>query len=153
MKILTVSVGIVLALASLTLASHAQDRPDAPTDCEKATTQRDMTLCAQRRAESADKKLNNAYQILQRRLAEAVRQGSTTEINLAKQRYQQLINSENAWIKYRDTTCEYESSSFEGGTLAEPLGTRIAPMIYHDCVAKLTNRRTADLQEYSKEHS
>jgi uncharacterized protein YecT (DUF1311 family) len=143
MKIVTVSLGTILALASLTVPIHAQDRPVPPADCSKATTQMELNLCARTRAESADKKLNNTYQILQRRLAIELRQGNTAQINLAKTRYQKLINAQNAWIKFRDTSCEYERSNFEGGS--------IAPMIYHECVAKVTDRRTADLQEYSKD--
>jgi uncharacterized protein YecT (DUF1311 family) len=143
MKIVTVSLGIIIALSNLTVPSHAQDRPVPPSDCNKAITQTEMNLCAQNRAESADKRLNNTYQILQRRLAIDLRQGNTAQINLAKTRYQKLINAQNAWIKFRDTTCEYERSNFDGGS--------IAPMIYHDCVAKITDRRTADLQEYSKD--
>jgi uncharacterized protein YecT (DUF1311 family) len=143
MKIVTVSLGIIIALSSQIVPSPAQDRPVPLSDCNKANTQMEMTLCAQNRAESADKKLNNTYQILQRRLAINLRQGNTAQINLAKTRYQKLINAQNAWIKFRDTSCEYERSNFEGGS--------IAPMIYHDCVAKLTDRRTADLQEYSKD--
>jgi uncharacterized protein YecT (DUF1311 family) len=141
-KIVTVLLGAIIALFSPILPSHAQDRPVPPADCNKANTQMEMTLCAQTRAASADKKLNNTYQILQRRLAIDLRQGNTAQIDLAKQRYQKLINAQNAWIKFRDATCEYERSNFEGGS--------IAPMIYHDCVAKVTDRRTADLQEYSK---
>jgi uncharacterized protein YecT (DUF1311 family) len=143
MKILTISLGMTIALFSPILPSHAQDRPVPPADCNKANTQMELNLCAQNRAESADKKLNNTYQILQRRLAIELRQGNTAQINLAKIRYQKLINAQTAWIKFRDTSCEYERSNFEGGS--------IAPMIYHDCVAKVTDRRTADLQEYSKD--
>jgi uncharacterized protein YecT (DUF1311 family) len=143
MKIVTVLLGAVIALSSPLVPIHAQDRPVSPTDCNKANTQMELNLCAQNRAESADKKLNNTYQILQRRLAIDLRQGNTAQINLAKTRYQKLINAQNAWIKFRDTNCEYERSNFEGGS--------IAPMIYHECVAKVTDRRTADLQEYSKD--
>jgi uncharacterized protein YecT (DUF1311 family) len=73
MKIVTVSLGMIIALFSPIVPIHAQDRPAPPADCNKANTQMEMTLCAQNRAESADKKLNNSYQILQRRLAITLR--------------------------------------------------------------------------------
>jgi uncharacterized protein YecT (DUF1311 family) len=143
MKIFAGLLVTIVAIFPLTVPIYAQDRPVLPADCNKANTQMELNLCAQNRAESADKKLNNTYQILQRRLVIDLRQGNTAQINLAKTRYQKLVNAQNAWIKFRDTNCEYERSNFEGGS--------IAPMIYHDCVAKVTDRRTADLQEYSKQ--
>ena len=127
----------ILALLSLPVISHSQE---SAINCKNATTQREINICAQREAQTADKKLNNTYQILQRRLAQDLRQGGTAQINYAKQRYQKLINAQNAWIKFRDTSCEYERSAYEGGS--------IAPTIYYGCITKSTARRTADLQEY-----
>ncbi len=127
----------ILSILSLPVISHSQEEA---IDCKKASTQQEMNICAQRQAETADKKLNNTYQILQRRLAQDLRQGNTVQINYAKQQYQKLINAQNAWIKFRDSSCEYERSVFEGGS--------VAPMIYASCIAKLTDRRTSDLQEY-----
>jgi uncharacterized protein YecT (DUF1311 family) len=73
MKIVTVSLGMIIALSSQIVPSPAQDRPVPPSDCNKANTQMELNLCAQNRAESADKKLNNTYQILQRRLVITLR--------------------------------------------------------------------------------
>ena len=129
--------GTILALSSLPVICYGQENQ---IDCQKASTQSEINICAQRQAQAADKKLNNTYQILQRKLAQDLRQGDTAQINSAKQRYQRLINAQNAWIKFRDTTCEYERSSVEGGS--------IAPTIYYGCIAKFTDRRTADLQDY-----
>jgi uncharacterized protein YecT (DUF1311 family) len=139
MKTLTNSIVTILALSGIGLASYAQDAPKTPLNCNNAIAQVEMNLCAKQQAETADKHLNSAYQKLQSRYTTDLRQADNSQINRVKQQYQQLINAQKTWIKLRDTTCEYERSRFEGGS--------IAPMIYHSCVAKLTDRRTADLQQ------
>lgn len=144
MKSVTISIGIILSLSSLAFASYAADQLNPPLNCASANTQVEMNLCAAQQAETAVKKLNTSYEVLQLRLTKDIRQGDKVRIEQAKQRYQKLVNAQNAWVKFRDMTCEYERSGFDGGS--------IAPMIYHNCMTKLSNRRTADLQEYNQEY-
>ena len=59
---------------------------------------------------------------------------------LSAARKQKLISAQQAWIKFRDSSCEFERSAYEGGS--------IAPMIYGNCLAAVTEQRTKDLQRY-----
>ena len=55
-----------------------------------------------------------------------------------------LKKAQVAWIKFRDTTCEYETSGIsEGGSML--------PFARNTCLADLTAKRIQDLQRYIEE--
>lgn len=95
-------------------------------DCQKALNQQELNQCAALSAREADRKLNQIYQQLRK---EQRNQSNTL-----------LINAEEAWIKYRDASCAFSRSQFEGGS--------IAPLIYSDCIARLTKQRTQELKSH-----
>ena len=95
-------------------------------DCNNAQTQLEINRCAQLFYQNADKKLNQIYQQLLPKLE--------------RSRKQKLVAAQQAWIKFRDTSCEFERSGYEGGS--------IAPTIYFSCLEKTTQQRTQQLQEY-----
>lgn len=92
-------------------------------------TQFEMNQCAHRQYEAADAELNKAYNQLAGKL-EADGKARLKEAELA-------------WIKYRDTNCDYESSLYAGGTMR--------PMIESYCLERMTKARTLELREQSKE--
>jgi uncharacterized protein YecT (DUF1311 family) len=57
----------------------------------------------------------------------------------------QLKNAENAWLKYRDTNCEFVADQYKGGS--------IRPMIAAICLADVTNNRTAELKNQIKDRN
>ncbi len=59
---------------------------------------------------------------------------------MSKTRQQKLIAAQLAWIKFRDASCEFETSAYEGGS--------IAPAIYSACLEETTKQRTQQLREY-----
>ncbi|MDZ8188639.1 MAG: lysozyme inhibitor LprI family protein [Nostoc sp. ChiSLP02] len=97
-------------------------------NCNNAQTQTEINECSRLSYQNADKKLNTVYQKL--------------VAKLDRSRKQKLIAAEQAWIKFRDTNCEYERSEYEGGS--------IAPTIYFGCLENMTKERTKQLQEYLK---
>ncbi|QMS88898.1 lysozyme inhibitor LprI family protein [Nostoc edaphicum CCNP1411] len=97
-------------------------------NCNNPQTQTAINECTKLSYQNSDKKLNQAYQKLV----------STLE----KPRKQKLIAAQLAWIKFRDTNCEFERSRYEGGS--------IAPTIYFGCLENTTKLRTQELQEYLK---
>lgn len=97
-------------------------------NCNLPQTQLEINRCSQLAYENADKKLNQAYKQLLP--------------NLERPRQQKLIAAQQAWIKFRDNSCEFERSGYEGGS--------IAPSVYLNCLEKLTKQRTQQLQEYLK---
>jgi uncharacterized protein YecT (DUF1311 family) len=95
-------------------------------NCSNPQTQLEINRCTNLAYQNADKKLNQAYQQLLPRLSGA--------------RRQKLIVSQQAWIKFRDTNCEFERSGYEGGS--------ITPTIYFACLKITTQQRTQQLLEY-----
>lgn len=128
----------VLSIASLLAVGMATRGIASPTsaatnlqlaqrpNCNNPQTQSEMNICASIAYQNADRKLNQVYRQLLPKLSAA--------------RKQKLISAQQAWIKFRDSSCEFERSAYEGGS--------IAPMIYGFCLANVTEQRTKDLQRY-----
>lgn len=98
-------------------------------NCDDPQNQSEMNDCAGIAYQNADRKLNQVYQQLLPKLPAS--------------RKQKLIVAQQAWIKFRDTSCDFERSAVEGGSLA--------PTIYGSCLATVTEQRTKDLQGYLEE--
>jgi uncharacterized protein YecT (DUF1311 family) len=97
--------------------------------CEGEGTQFEATQCAGREYKKADAELNRVYQqVLKQEDA-----GGQARLKAA-----QL-----AWLKFRDTECEYEAGDYLGGTMR--------PMIEAFCLAAVTEARTRQLKEILKE--
>lgn len=101
----------------------------ANPSCGDAVTQTDMNICAHQTYETVDVALNQTYQAL------------TAELSASEQEL--LTDAELAWIKYRDRTCELEAAPYEGGS--------IQPLIYSQCLTRMTENRTAELQAHLNE--
>ncbi len=97
--------------------------------CSDAVTQTDMNICAHQTYETVDVALNQTYQAL------------TAELSASDQEL--LTDAELAWIEYRDRTCELEAASYEGGS--------IQPLIHSQCLTRITENRTAELQAHLNE--
>nr|WP_026100438.1 lysozyme inhibitor LprI family protein [Fortiea contorta] len=119
-----------LSTATVTIASTPVEISNIyltqKLNCNNAQTQSQINQCAQLAYQAADKKLNQSYQQLLPKLSAS--------------RKQKLITAQQAWLKFRDTSCDFERSGYEGGT--------IAPAIYFGCLESTTNQRTKQLQEY-----
>ncbi|MFN6492666.1 lysozyme inhibitor LprI family protein [Nostoc sp. DedQUE03] len=117
---------------SVTTASTTSNLPKMhlaqKLNCNNAQTQAAINECTKLSYQNADKKLNQVYQQLLP--------------NLNRTRKQKLIAAQQAWIKFRDSNCEFEKSAYEGGSLAST--------IYFSCLENTTKERTQQLQEYLK---
>jgi uncharacterized protein YecT (DUF1311 family) len=134
-KVRNVGLVSLLLLGGLTGRLNAQDEP--VVDCAKPMTQMAMNICAGRAAKASDRQLNIAYKQVQQAYQ------SFDSKPHGDRRREHLITAQLAWIKYRDTICEWQASKYSGGS--------IAPMIYSGCIDRLTQQRTqellADLEE------
>lgn len=93
--------------------------------CDSDQTQSDLDVCWAHQAEAADAALNANYK--------KVRAGlKSLGVNPDS-----LVPVQLAWISARDKTCDFEESLYEGGS--------IAPMIYSECVYRMTQARTQRL--------
>jgi len=116
---------IALTLMSVTIAGQKQK----PKPCEDAQTQADMNICFGNEYKKADGALNKVYQQLAAMLDEDDKA--------------QLKNAENAWLKYRDTNCEFVADQYKGGSMR--------PMIAAICLADVTDNRTKELKSQIKD--
>ncbi len=95
--------------------------------CDNPVTQSDMTYCADWQFKKDDAGLNDAYGRLKENYA---------EIPAAKSA---LTKAQRAWVAFRDAECNLEAAGEEGGTTQ--------PMIFSQCLSRLTLLRTAQLQK------
>lgn len=117
---------LIIAFVSVYCAGGAAAKGAAP-DCSKAETQMEMNDCSHLEYAAADKALNAVWKKV------AVKIGAESA-----KRKKLLVETQKAWIAFRDKECEFESSEFEGGTMR--------PMIENSCLAGLTSARTKVLE-------
>jgi uncharacterized protein YecT (DUF1311 family) len=126
MKITLLAVMLLLLTG---LFAFAQTPKKKPEPCADAQTQADMNICWGNEYKNADGRLNQVYREFMTKLNEEEK----TE----------LKNAQVAWLKYRDTNCEFVADQYKGGS--------IRPMIAAICLANATNDRTNELKAQIKE--
>jgi len=116
----------VEATARRTSAPVEQVREAAGTGCESGVTS-SMNLCSEYHFVAADLRMNDAYA-----KARSNVRGTKAE--------PLLVKSQRSWLAFRDSTCEYESQGYEGGTLRGSISL--------GCMQAHTIERTRHLEEY-----
>lgn len=125
MKTKRIALGFLLIACLLPFAVASDSQKQKKLPCADASTQFEMNQCARKEYEAADAELNKVYNRLAAKLEEEQRT--------------QLKTAELAWIKYRDTNCDFEGAFYKGGT--------IRPMVQSYCLARMSNERTAELKQ------
>lgn len=100
----------------------------AADDCDNASDQTTMNVCAGDALKKSDKQLNDLYKQVEARLKD---DADTTKL---------LVSAQKAWISFRDAECTFSSSAVAQGS--------VYPMIYAMCLDGLTQLRVKDLQTY-----
>ena len=117
---------VALCAAAVTVGAGAKAQKQRETHpCESRSSQAEASRCAYEEYKAADAELNKVY-------------GQLAGVLDAEDKAS-LKESELAWIKYRDTTCVFESSQYKGGTMRG--------MIESFCLARVTKARTAELKD------
>lgn len=94
-----------------------------------AQTQLEMNQAANAKYKKADAELNKVYKQL---------------ISILTQSEKLLlIQAEKDWVKFRDSSCKFESSQYEGGS--------IKPLVYSTCLEDLTRKRILEIKASIKE--
>lgn len=116
---------LVMILNTESFAAASQK--DGVPDCKNPVTQLDMNMCASDAYKQADTTLNDLYskKILALQSADTKKQFKTAQ---------------KAWLSFRDKSCEYEASPWEGGSGQ--------PMIRLECLKKFTDQRIKDIELY-----
>ena len=115
-----------LLVVSGDLLVHAQEKKKP---CADAQSQAEMNICWGKEYKAADAQLNKTYQDFMSKLDESEKV--------------QLKNAQVAWLKYRDTNCEFVADQYKGGTMR--------PMIAAICLAEVTNARVNELKSQIKD--
>ena len=127
---------MILALL-LAAAVAAQQQPD----CKDPETQADMNICAGRAFKAADAVMNRAYDVVVARMKRLDKSVDRTYDDRPGY-YAALLDSQRAWLKFRDSYCVVEGYYVRGGTME--------PMVVSGCYEELTKQRTEQLQELDK---
>lgn len=129
----------LILLVFLSLPVYAKD-PCANSEYWGA--QRD---CIQVEYKKIDKELNRQYKILKKKIHSTyVNSGELNSVNpISIER--KLVKAQRAWVKFRDTECEFVFDRSAGGT-----GT-LAGYMHFLCLWNLTENRTKDFKRYMKE--
>lgn len=108
----------------------------AAVNCANPQTQADMTQCAGRDYAAADAAMTaqwkTTYAYMKGRDAKNTSRGGGFGYAAA------LLESQRAWLKYRDTQCVIAGGEFAGGS--------VQPMAVSRCREGLTKTRTAQLK-------
>ena len=97
-------------------------------ECDEAQDQVTMTACAEQSYETSDAELNRLYRQIEQRLGD---DGEIKEL---------LIQTDRAWVAFRDNECAFASSAVVGGSAY--------PMTKAMCFDELTANRIEDLRQY-----
>jgi uncharacterized protein YecT (DUF1311 family) len=121
--------GVLLILLAFGGAAGQGEKKTAP--CAATQSQAEMNICAGKEYQAADATLNQVYRQLVAKLDDAEKS--------------QLKQAQTAWLKYRDTNCEFVADQYKGGT--------IRPMIHGLCLADMTRKRTIELKDQITERN
>ncbi|WP_144874662.1 lysozyme inhibitor LprI family protein [Hyella patelloides] len=128
-RLRVITTAIVMYSTSNIATAQSISNEDFPNNCDRPVTQIELNNCAHLEYQEADLKLNQVYQQLRKK-------------NQNTEREQQLMNTQLAWLKFRDLNCEYAASRYQGGS--------IQPLIYSSCLTRLTKERIQHLESYLK---
>jgi uncharacterized protein YecT (DUF1311 family) len=120
---------IVIALCFI-LAPSGAAQQGKQNPCANAATTVEIDECVGKEYQKVDAELNRVYKQLMAKLED---EGEKAALKTAQQ----------AWIKYRDLNCEFESYENKGGT--------IYPIVYTGCLSAMTATRTKELRELLKD--
>lgn len=108
------------------------------TDCKAPQTQADMTICAGKDHEKADKQLNVEYQKLRKLLTE---RDKTADAD-GKGATDALVTAQRAWVAFRDANCALAGFQARGGSME--------PMLIASCLAEMSGKRADELRQLSE---
>lgn len=126
------------ALLFLTGGAAGPALADDTPDCKAPQTQADMTICAGKDHEKADKDLNAAYQKLRKQLAERDKTADAS----SKGATDALVTAQRAWVAFRDANCALAGFQARGGTME--------PMLIASCLADMSSKRADELRQLSE---
>ena len=129
-KNLFMAIALLSATAGFSTPAAAQGEPD----CKAPQTQADMTICAGKDYEKADKQLNAEYQKLRKLLTERDKAADAD----GKGATDALVTAQRAWVAFRDANCGLSGFQARGGSME--------PMLISSCLADMSRKRADELK-------
>jgi uncharacterized protein YecT (DUF1311 family) len=123
-KVSTFGASMFLCFSIALSGSGLEQKKQDP--CANAKSTAEMRDCVGRQYKTADDELNRVYRQLMSKLDD---EGHKAALKTAQQ----------AWIKYRDANCDFESYLSRGGTME--------PVSHYGCLTWMTAARTKELRE------
>jgi uncharacterized protein YecT (DUF1311 family) len=114
----------LVSLGVLAAPVHAQHMNAKDSPCTSVVATSKLVSCLSDAREAVDAKLKSLYDKLRHRLGDE-------DAN-------HLMETENAWMKYRDANCSAERALYDAGTAAVP--------VYLACLESMTRARMNELQ-------
>jgi len=114
--------GLTMLFFVIVAGRHQTQKKDP---CTEGETTAEMKMCAARKYRQADDELNKVYRALMLKLDD---EGHKASLKTAQQ----------AWLKYRDSNCDFESYLNRGGS--------IYSVVVSDCMTSMTISRTKELK-------
>ena len=128
-----VMTALVCVTAGISMPVAAQE-----PNCKEPQTQADMTICAGKDYEKADKQLNAEYQKLRKLLTE---RDKTADAD-GKGATDALVTAQRAWVAFRDANCALSGFQARGGSME--------PMLISSCLAEMSGKRAEELRQLSE---
>ena len=108
-------------------------------DCENALAQQEMNRCAAIEFEQADEELNRQWKITAAVMKQRDADYGDAFDDGRPGYFHTLLDSQRAWLQYRDRQCANEGYQFRGGTME--------PLLVGTCKTRLTRLRSEELHE------
>jgi uncharacterized protein YecT (DUF1311 family) len=128
---ISASLAAIAFLSAVLWVEVGSTASEPQINCANPTSNIEYKECAYRAYVVSDKKLNQVYK-------------QVVSTLVAKEK-QHLTDAQLAWIKYRDSNCDFEIYQSLGGT---GYGGFLS-----NCLERMTNARTKELQNWQKERS
>ncbi|CDI09368.1 lysozyme inhibitor LprI family protein [Agrobacterium pusense] len=128
-----VMTALICVTAGISMPVAAQE-----PNCKEPQTQADMTICAGKDYEKADKELNVAYQKLRKLLIERDKAADAD----GKGATDALVTAQRAWVAFRDANCAVAGFQARGGSME--------PMLISSCLAETSGKRAEELRQLSE---
>ncbi len=125
-----------MLLTLLLAAASVQTDKVSKTDCDRGANQAVMNQCAQQAWQRADTEMNGAWRVtyaaMKRTDARNTSRGGGFGFAAA------TLESQRAWLKYRDTQCVLIAGRYQGGSMQ--------PLVRFNCLERMTRDRTRQLR-------
>lgn len=120
----------------LAAASVQTEKEISKNDCDRGANQGVMNQCAQQAWQRADTEMNEAWRVTYAAMKRADDRNTSRGGGFGFPAA--TLESQRAWLKYRDTQCTLIAGRYQGGSMQ--------PLVRFNCLERMTRDRTRQLR-------